>query len=323
MTYKVLCFSKLCGMCLERFYVSSSNDSRKYCSKSCLYASRKGSNNGMHGKIPWNKGKEHSIETKLKISNTIKQQILSGKRKNPIHYPGALEKMRESRKGKGTGPLSEEHKRKISYSKKGVPNYKIRGDKNPAKRPEVRDKISRNNAMHLEKNKKLHSDRMKNNPPMHNPQVYEKWLDIIHDLEYRKKVANSNRKNWKDPIFRKMHCGENASNWKGGISFDPYCEKFNNEFKERVREFFSRRCIICNKTEEEEGRKMSVHHVDYDKQVCCNDRSPAFVCVCSRHNLIANGNRDKWSYIFHYIISEIYDGKCYYTKDEFYNSFPC
>jgi hypothetical protein len=31
---------------------------------------------------------------------------------------------------------------------------------------------------------------------------------------------------------------ENNANWQGGISFEPYCILFNNEFKERVREFW-------------------------------------------------------------------------------------
>jgi hypothetical protein len=106
--------------------------------------------------------------------------------------------------------------------------------------------------------------------------------------------------------------GSNAPNWQGGKSFEPYCPKFNDEFKRRVRAFFDNSCLVCGKTE-----KLCVHHCDYDKKVCCNDRPPAFVCLCNKHNLSANNNRDRWSYMFHYIIDEIYDGKCYFTKEEF------
>ena len=31
------------------------------------------------------------------------------------------------------------------------------------------------------------------------------------------------------------YIGEDASNWRGGISFLPYCDKFDNQFKEAVR----------------------------------------------------------------------------------------
>ncbi|MFA7211732.1 MAG: hypothetical protein WC110_09840 [Bacteroidales bacterium] len=121
--------------------------------------------------------------------------------------------------------------------------------------------------------------------------------------------------------FCSTKCGKTGkynpsfNNW---ISFEPYCPKFNREFKERVRAFFGFRCIICGKTEEEEGKNLSVHHVDYDKNVCCNDHSPAFACVCNKHNATANHDRERWQYIFHRIIDEIFDGRCYYTKDEYY-----
>jgi len=32
----------------------------------------------------------------------------------------------------------------------------------------------------------------------------------------------------------KANRGKNNPAWKGGVSFEPYCIQFNNEFKERV-----------------------------------------------------------------------------------------
>lgn len=112
--------------------------------------------------------------------------------------------------------------------------------------------------------------------------------------------------------------GEKNVAWKGGVSFEPYCEKFNDDFRERVRAFFDNECIICGRTEEEEGKKLAVHHVDYDKKVCCNDRPPMFACVCQTHNAMANHSRERWRYIFHYIIDELYGGKSFYTRNEYY-----
>ena len=68
--------------------------------------------------------------------------------------------------------------------------------------------------------------------------------------------------------------GEKAPNWQGGISNLPYCEKFDSDFKERVRDFFGRCCYVCGMNETENGEKLSVHHVNYDKMVCCNDVKP-------------------------------------------------
>ena len=76
--------------------------------------------------------------------------------------------------------------------------------------------------------------------------------------------------------------GEKSHNWKGGISFEPYCEKFNNALKESVREKFGRVCFMCPTTEEENGRKLDVHHVNYDKECMCNDVECEFVPLCRK-----------------------------------------
>lgn len=109
---------------------------------------------------------------------------------------------------------------------------------------------------------------------------------------------------------------ENNPNWKGGVSSEPYCILFNKEFKERVREFFGRQCFECNKTEKENGRKLDVHHINYDKMVCCNDVIPLFAALCHGCNGKANGNRKYWEEHFTQKIMKEFNGKCFYTKEE-------
>ena len=88
--------------------------------------------------------------------------------------------------------------------------------------------------------------------------------------------------------------GENNPNWNGGISYFPYCTKFNNTLKEEVRDKFGRKCFLCPKTEEEEGRKLSVHHVDYNKEQGCNGVRWLLVPLCRSCNSKVNNNRDYW-----------------------------
>jgi hypothetical protein len=91
------------------------------------------------------------------------------------------------------------------------------------------------------------------------------------------------------------NCGENNPNWKGGISFEPYCPKFNSQFKEYIREKFGRACFLCGKTETEEGQRLSVHHVNYNKQCGCDgDRTCQFVPLCRSCNSKVNFHREMW-----------------------------
>lgn len=78
--------------------------------------------------------------------------------------------------------------------------------------------------------------------------------------------------------------GDKAFQWKGGISYAPYCSKFNFKFKEYIRNKFERKCFLCDKTEEENGRKLDVHHVNQNKDCGCQteeeDNKCQFVPLC-------------------------------------------
>lgn len=111
-------------------------------------------------------------------------------------------------------------------------------------------------------------------------------------------------------------CGELHPQWKGGISFEPYCPKFNKEFRERVRSLFEYTCIICGKRESELKQKLCVHHVEYNKQACCDGKPVHFAALCRSCHTKTNKDRDRWEDIFHRIIDEIYGGRSYYTKEE-------
>jgi len=108
--------------------------------------------------------------------------------------------------------------------------------------------------------------------------------------------------------------GEKNAQWKGGISFEPYCQKFDEPFKERVRAFFNRRCVECGGPEN--GKRLDVHHVNFDKQSCCNGAAPLFVALCVSCHAKTNHNREYYEKHFTELIESEYDGKCYLTKEE-------
>lgn len=100
-------------------------------------------------------------------------------------------------------------------------------------------------------------------------------------------------------------CGKNSPTWKGGKSFEPYCHKFNEAFKESVREKFNRVCFLCPTTEEENGKKLAVHHVQYDKDCLCDDSNCEFVPLCNTCHGKTNFNRDYWTDLIMSKLNEI------------------
>lgn len=140
-------------------------------------------------------------------------------------------------------------------------------------------------------------------------------------LDYQKGKNN--------PFFGKSHTDETKQNWignrsgeksgvwKGGISFAPYCGKFNEDLKERVRAFFGYTCQVCGHVWGNGEHKLAVHHVNYDKMVCCNEVIPLFVPVCHLGcHAKTNHNREYWEEIFTNKIMLEHDGECYLPKRE-------
>lgn len=110
-------------------------------------------------------------------------------------------------------------------------------------------------------------------------QTVRKWIQK-HDIELR--------------TYSEASLGENNGNWRGGTSFEPYCYKFNNKFKESVRERDGHTCQLCGYEQKLDGQKLDVHHVHYDKSNCY----PDVVTLCHSCNSRVNGNRDYWEEYF-------------------------
>lgn len=113
--------------------------------------------------------------------------------------------------------------------------------------------------------------------------------------------------------------GENSPMWRGGISFEPYCPLWTKELRQRIRVFFNNECVICGKTKTENKQELSCHHISYDKMICCNDKPVKFATLCRSCHTKTNHDRDRWEAMLCRIIDEIYNGKSYYTKEEYKN----
>lgn len=129
---------------------------------------------------------------------------------------------------------------------------------------------------------------------------------VLHTEEWKKK-RRENSIGDKNHFYGKHHdkkaiekmslarkgkmCGENHPGWLGGKSFEPYGLEFNDDLKEVIRNRDRRKCSICGKTELEEGKRLQVHHIDYDKK---NNNPDNLITLCSSCHCKTNFKRDNW-----------------------------
>lgn len=143
--------------------------------------------------------------------------------------------------------------------------------------------------------------------------------------------------------YRSTHfCGENHPQWTGGPK--EYCIKFNKDLKNRIIAFwYENNQNICVECENEFVDKIpSCHHTYYDKKACClisddgkyfsnlgikgNEKTfeiigdpNKFVPMHRKCHAKTNSKSKRVFYArkFETIINEKFNGKSYYTKEEY------
>lgn len=211
--------------------------------------------------------------------------------------------------------VSEETRKKISLVHKGKPKSeetrRKMSEASKNRSPEYRKKISAK--MMGNKNGLGHHPTpevlMKRSLKLKGHRVSEEGRAKLRILrlgthlpeEVKKKISESSK-------------GEKSCHWKGGISYYPYCPKFTKEFKERVRTFFNNVCQCCGHIWKKNEERLLVHHVNYDKMVCCNSVKPLFVPLCRPCHSRTIHNREYWEEVFTNKIMLEYDGECYISK---------
>jgi hypothetical protein len=88
--------------------------------------------------------------------------------------------------------------------------------------------------------------------------------------------------------------GDKHWNWQGGISARKYCYRFNITYKRKIRARFGNVCFLCGKTQIENGEKLSVHHVNYNKNCGCDNTKCICVPLCKSCHTKTNGHREYW-----------------------------
>jgi hypothetical protein len=106
--------------------------------------------------------------------------------------------------------------------------------------------------------------------------------------------------------YRKHNFGKNHHSYIHGEGNAPYPNKFNDKLKEQIRKRDNYMCQNCKITEEEhlivQGRVLSIHHIDYNKNNCKEDN---LITVCDFCNIRANHNRSYWFDFYKNKLSEV------------------
>lgn len=199
--------------------------------------------------------------------------------------------------------LTSEHKRKVGEASK-----KLWQDTNY--RNDVISKITgRKMSLEARKNMSAAQRGKKRKPltPEHRAKIGASGIGRVNSAETRAKLSAANKdpvvmakhiekmhRLWSDPDYRKAHSGSNSWAWRGGISFEPYCKKFNNNTKEKCRSFYKHKCVLCGMPQELNGKDLAVHHVNFDKQAGCYGKAWNLVCLCKSCHARTNYSRWYW-----------------------------
>jgi hypothetical protein len=301
------CSEECCNNPFADMYLSFPS-TYNLCSEEVVSMNNKDSNGRfIKGNIPWMTGKKHSEKTRRKISDIVKgtKHPLYGKH----HSEETKIKMSKSHRGKNH-PLygkhhSEETKKKISEANRGE-NHPLYGT-HPSE--ETRKKLSESHKGRPGVNNgRIFSDDVKRKMSLAHKGKHSGSLNPMYGKvgwnkgkhlsdEVRLKISKNNLGKHHSPKseFKKgntLFVGEKNPAWRGGISFEPYCQKFNKELKEKIRERDERVCQLCGI--KENGKKLDVHHVHYDKENC----EPDLVALCRNCHVKINANREYWETFF-------------------------
>jgi len=227
-------------------------------------------------------GRTHSIETRQKMSESRR-----GKRFTEEHR-------RNISKGMTGKTHSKEHKKKQSESMKEHwknHEYSMKGKEHSL---ETRQRMSesRTGRKKSKEHKRKISESMTGSKKSkeHMRKVSEANRGKKRSAKFKREKSKIMKRLWANPETRAKMClppiyvGEDSPHWKGGISFEPYCPKFNSRLKERIRNRDNRTCVLCGKAEIRNGRRLSVHHIDNDKLQGCDGKKWYLCALCRSCN---------------------------------------
>ncbi|MDD3019879.1 MAG: NUMOD3 domain-containing DNA-binding protein [Alphaproteobacteria bacterium] len=220
--------------------------------------------------------------------------------------------------------VSEETRKKLSEANKG----KYIGIKSPSfgthlteERKNYLSIINTGKHFSMETRKKISdAQKGKTRKPLSDQtklKISKSTLGKKRNLMQRQNISNSlkGKKIAEIPLLKRIET-KRGGFWYGAVTYpDPpkYCEKFTLDFRERVRAFWDYQCFECGT----QSNSLCVHHIHYDKKMCCNGSPRDVVPLCASCHAKTNYNRDYWeNYFTELLYMYCPGGKCFFTNKE-------
>lgn len=256
----------ICKQCKREFYVYPSRKDRKFCSRKCY---DKWQSENLRGeKSPSWKGK-----IKLICQQCGKEYYVYSQRKDTSHFCSFKckgEWMVENLKGENN----------TNYRGGNIISICLECGKEYYITPSIKD--TSHFCSYECRSKWMTENKSGENSPLYKGYIVltcEQCGEEYYVHPYREEQSRFCSKKCKgkyqqqDLEFAKRisvtYQGISYNEWEDFAINSPYCSKFNDKFKEQIRNLYNRKCFLCGKTEEDNGRKLDVHHVNYNKNCLC------------------------------------------------------
>ncbi len=236
-------------------------------------------------------GHKTSEETKRKIGKSHRGKIVSEAQK---------EKQRISMTGKHWKLSSETKEKQRQATKKYLQEH-----------PEAKEKLRQSNVGRKHSSKTIENMKQgqnkyhKEHPEANEKQRQAQLQNYRDHPEIGEKISQTQKERYQEHPEAIKRGEEHWSYGKPSPQLhifsaldrlvkDKYCPLFTNKLREQVRIRDGHICQLCGKTQVEEGKKLNVHHIHYDKPNCY----PDLICLCRSCNIKANTNRDYWEQFY-------------------------
>lgn len=231
--------------------------------------------------VPWNKGLTKETDERVK-NNGISQGITMKK----LYTEGKLVAWSKNKTKDNCESL-----------KKTSQTHKI-NDNNNLELIEMR----RQNTLKQWQNPEFRefvTNNSKNRKMNWGDKVSKTKLNRFLNESYKEEYLNKNKGCFKKGQFSR----EKHPMWKGGLSFEPYDEEFNINFKNFIRKRDNQICMNCGIHREKLVTSLNIHHIDYNK---LNSIPQNCISLCKSCHSLTNINRDYWKKLFQEKLVKLY-----------------